>query len=86
MHSNLINITILQPAIIHLKQICVERGTWSAVLRHFLPRPVIKHVTDHYTADAAADNAAFIILSPLTDKQAFSAETCRRAQQNSYLR
>lgn len=37
----------------------------------FPPRPVIEHVTDHYTADAAADKAAFIILSVLTDKQAF---------------
>lgn len=60
------------------EQICVERH-YLAFLRHFFPRPVIEHVTDHYTADAAVDKAAFIILSPLTDKQAFSTETCRRA-------
>lgn len=35
------------------EQICVE-CRYLKVLRHFFPRPVIEHVTDHYTIDAAA--------------------------------
>lgn len=43
--------------------------------RAIFPQPVIEHDTDHYTADKGLDKAVFIILSLLTDKQAYFSET-----------
>lgn len=51
------------------------------ILNHF-SQPVIKHDTDHYTADKGVDKAVFIILSLLTDKQAYFSETHKKSPQD----
>lgn len=52
------------------------------ILNHF-SQPIIKHDTDHYTADKGVDKAVFIILSLLTDKQAYFPETLKPSPQDS---
>lgn len=51
---------------------------WNVIILWFptvFPQPVIEHDTDHYTADKGVDKAVFIILSALTEKQAFFSQT-----------
>lgn len=53
------------------------------VIPNHFSQPIIKHDTDHYTADKGVDKAVFIILSLLTDKQAYFPETLKPSPQDS---